>query len=257
MQTLPLALSASALSLSEAMTGMNLADRLEAACASLPGRTVFTTSFGLEDQALAHVIFSRHLPVTVVTLDTGRLFEETYDVWAATEERYGTRIEAFSPDADALAALIGGHGVNGFRRSIAARIACCHTRKVGPLGRALAGATTWITGLRASQSHDRGQTPLAAFDPERGLVKVNPLADWSRERVIAFLSGNDVPCNKLHDRGFASIGCAPCTRAIAPGEPERAGRWWWEDEAKKECGLHRRPAAALAATPAAQEATNA
>ncbi|HEX8165431.1 MAG TPA: phosphoadenylyl-sulfate reductase [Beijerinckiaceae bacterium] len=217
------------------------AARLAMVRRTIPGRIVFTTSFGLEDQAIAHAIFTGDLEIEVATLDTGRLFPETYDVWAATEARYGRRIAAFAPQTRALEDLVTRQGVDGFRASVAARQACCGVRKVEPLGRALAGASAWITGLRAGQSRDRAGVAFAEPDPVRALVKVNPLADWSRRDVEAYVAANGVPYNVLHDRGFPSIGCAPCTRAVRVGEPERAGRWWWEAEAKKECGLHLAP----------------
>ncbi|MDQ4135885.1 MAG: phosphoadenylyl-sulfate reductase [Pseudomonadota bacterium] len=218
----------------------NLSQRLAAAARLVDGRIVFTTSFGLEDQAITHAICEADpgLPIDIVTLDTGRLFPETYDLWNRTEERYGRRIRAFSPDRTAIEGLIADQGINGFRRSVDSRKACCHIRKVEPLRRALAGAAAWITGLRAEQSPNRAGVPLAEADEAFGLVKINPLADWRREDLVRYIADQDVPYNPLHDRGYPSIGCAPCTRAVRVGEPERAGRWWWEDEAKKECGLH-------------------
>jgi phosphoadenosine phosphosulfate reductase len=225
----------------------DLFERLAVAAAEVPGRLVFTTSLGLEDQAIAHAIFAQDLAIDVVTLDTGRLFPETYQLWADTERRYGRRIRALSPDHRGLEALVARQGIDGFRASIEARRACCGVRKVKPLARALAGACGWITGLRAEQSADRAVLDLAVVDQAYGVVKVNPLFDWTRDRVVDFVRAHDVPYNPLHDRGFLSIGCAPCTRAVRPGEPERAGRWWWEQEDKKECGLHRhapRPVAA-------------
>ena len=229
--------------LSAAMQGASLPARLRAAAELVPGRIVFTTSFGLEDQAIVHAIAVSGAGVEIVTLNTGRLFPETYEVWAETEERYGLRIPGLAPDRAGVEALVAEQGINGFRRSVAARQACCGVRKVEPLARALQGAAGWVTGLRAEQSGFRAETPLAAFDPGRGLVKISPLADWSRRDLEAYVANNAIPYNALHDRGFPSIGCAPCTRAVRVGEPERAGRWWWEAEAKKECGLHLRPAA--------------
>ncbi|MBS0246018.1 MAG: phosphoadenylyl-sulfate reductase [Proteobacteria bacterium] len=220
---------------------LDLFGRLKEARAALSGRLTFTTSFGLEDQAIAHAILSQNLDIDLVTLDTGRLFPETHDVWAATEQRYGVRIRAVVPEARDLAKLLADQGANGFRNSVAARQACCHVRKVLPLKAALDGAQGWITGLRADQSAHRAAVEFAAVDAERGLVKINPLYDWTRDDAVAFARAHDVPVNELHARGFLSIGCAPCTRAIAPGEPERAGRWWWEDEGKTECGLHANP----------------
>ena len=217
---------------------LDLFERLAAIRAQIPGRVVFTTSFGLEDQAIAHAIFAQALAIDVATLDTGRLFPETYNVWAETERRYGVRVQAFAPEHCAVETLIAAQGIDGFRSSVAARLGCCAVRKVAPLARALDGAAGWITGLRADQSADRAQVPPALFDEERRLIKVNPLFDWTRERTHEFVRAHDVPSNALHERGFLSIGCAPCTRAVMPGEPERAGRWWWEQSQKKECGLH-------------------
>jgi phosphoadenosine phosphosulfate reductase len=221
-------------------------DRLRLAAQEVAGRVVFTTSFGLEDQAIVHAIAASGVEIEIATLDTGRLFPETYDLWAATEERYGLRIAAFAPRAGALEALVARQGINGFRASVEARKACCSVRKVEPLGRALAGAAGWVTGLRAGQSPHRAATPYAEHDATYGVLKINPLADWSRAEVEAYIADHRVPYNPLHDRGFPSIGCAPCTRAVRVGEPERAGRWWWEQETKKECGLHLRPAAKAA-----------
>jgi phosphoadenosine phosphosulfate reductase len=227
--------------LSAELRSLSLPDRIARIRDRVPGRIVFTTSFGLEDQAVIHAIATSGAAVAIATLDTGRLFPETYDLWAETERRFGLRIEGYAPDHRAVQALVSDQGINGFRQSVEARKACCAVRKVEPLGRALAGAAAWITGLRADQSADRSGTPLATFDPGYGLIKANPLVDWSRPDLVAYVAEHGIPSNPLHERGFVSIGCAPCTRAIAPGEPERAGRWWWEEEAKKECGLHLRP----------------
>lgn len=221
-----------------ALKPLSLADRLAATREALTGRLVFTTSFGLEDQLLAHAIFTRRLDIAVLTLDTGRLFPETYDVWTATQARYGVRIPAVYPDRPALEALVADQGVDGFRDGLAERLACCGVRKVAPVARALDGASGWITGLRAQGSASREATPLVERDEARGLVKVNPLADFPRETIVDHVRALEIPYNVLHDRGFPSIGCAPCTRAVRLGEEERAGRWWWERESAKECGLH-------------------
>jgi phosphoadenosine phosphosulfate reductase len=234
-------LYAAAQRLIDDFAGLDLVNRLAEARRAIAGRLVFTTSFGLEDQAITHAILSQDLAIDIVTLDTGRLFPETYVVWSETETRYGRRIRAFYPERLSVEAFVAQHGIDGFRASIAARQACCAARKVEPLGRALDGASGWITGMRAEQSWERATTPYAALDGARGLIKLNPLLDWSRQRVIDFVREHGVPYNQLHDAGFLSIGCAPCTRAVKPGEPERAGRWWWEQEDKKECGLHSRP----------------
>jgi phosphoadenosine phosphosulfate reductase len=214
------------------------AERLRAAVEGIDGRIVLTTSFGIEDQLLAHHIFTERLPIDVVALDTGRLFPETYSVWQETEERYEVRIRAFYPDTQAIADLVADQGINGFYHSRDARLSCCHVRKVEPLGRALEGASAWITGLRADQSEQRAHTNFAEWDPERSLMKIAPLFDHDRGRVVAECVRLGVPVNELHASGFLSIGCAPCTRAVRPGEPERAGRWWWERDNAKECGLH-------------------
>lgn len=204
----------------------------------MAGTPVFTTSFGLEDQVLTHFLHAAGIAVRYATLDTGRLFPETYGVWAATEQRYGIRVQAYYPDAAAVEGLVNAQGIDGFYASAAARHACCGIRKVVPLRRALQGGSAWITGLRADQSDARQNVAFAAYDDERRLIKISPLHDWSRERVVAEAAAAGVPLNPLHERGFKSIGCAPCTRAVGPGEPERAGRWWWEAASARECGLH-------------------
>ena len=242
-------------SLSDASRDHGLMKRLATVRDILQGRIVFTTSFGIEDQAIAHGILAQDLEIEVVTLDTGRLFPETYQVWAHTERRYGRRIPALYPDREALESLIARQGIDGLYTSVEARRACCDVRKVEPLRRALAGATAWVAGLRADQSDDRASIGFAALDSDHGLIKINPLFDSTRAHVLSFIRAHDVPYNSLHDHDFASIGCAPCTRAIGPGEPERAGRWWWEHEEKKECGLHwprhsRAPVTARSKTPA-------
>jgi phosphoadenosine phosphosulfate reductase len=230
--------AAAAAILAVQLDALDLFQRLAAIRSGISGRIVFTTSFGLEDQAIAHAIFSQALAIDIATLDTGRLFPETHEVWAATERRYGTRVAAFTPDHRSVEALIARQGIDGLRSSVDARLDCCAIRKIAPLARALDGSTAWITGIRADQSEHRARLSPASFDKQRRLIKVNPLFDWTREATFEFVRRHKVPYNALHDRGFLSIGCAPCTRAVAPGEPERAGRWWWEQSDKKECGLH-------------------
>jgi phosphoadenosine phosphosulfate reductase len=232
--------------------GLDLPDRLRAIREAIPGRIVLTTAFGIECQAIAHATFESDLGIDIVTLDTGRLFPETYDVWARTEQRYRRRIRGFFPNQERVEGLIARDGINAFRTSIEARHACCHVRTVAPLRRALAGASGWITGLRGSQSDNRATMPYAAVDDAYGLIKINPLLDWTREQVLDYVHVHDIPYNALHDRGFLSISCAPCTRAVKPGEPERAGRWWWEQEDKKECGLHLTAAPQIAPQPIAR-----
>jgi phosphoadenosine phosphosulfate reductase len=227
--------------LNAAFTRLDVSARLRLLSQRVDGPTVFTTSFGLEDQALTHLIVASGIDCRFVTLDTGRLFPQTYAVWAATEQRYGIRIDAYAPRSDALARLVQQNGINGFYHSVDARHACCAVRKVEPLNRALAGAAAWVTGLRADQSENRQGLAFVSTDTARNLLKVNPLLDWTREQVAALVRDADVPHNALHDQGYLSIGCAPCTRAVTPGEPERSGRWWWEQDHTRECGLHLTP----------------
>lgn len=217
---------------------LSLEERLVAIAQELGDRTAFSTSLGKEDQAIAHAIFSADLPIRVFTLDTGRLFEETQSLLSATRERYRAVIETYTPDTAALQALLSAKGPNSFYESVEARLECCHVRKVEPLQRALRSATAWITGLRADQSANRSQLALAQWDSERNLLKVNPLLDWSDAKLEEYLRTNNVPVNRLHAKGYPSIGCAPCTRPVAPGADPRSGRWWWENPNKKECGLH-------------------
>jgi phosphoadenosine phosphosulfate reductase len=229
-------------------------ERLRHLRETVPGRIVFTTSLGIEDQMLTHLIFSETLKIEVITLDTGRLFPETYSLWQETEDKYGRRIKAKYPQAEALEELIDDQGINAFYFAPELRKACCGVRKVEPLNRALAGASAWITGLRRDQSANRESMEFASADVGRGLVKANPLFDWTRPEIAAFTARHGVPVNSLHGQGFLSIGCAPCTRAIRPGEVERAGRWWWEDETRRECGLHVDDPVAVSDTEEAQAA---
>jgi phosphoadenosine phosphosulfate reductase len=222
-------------------------ERLTALRRLVPGRIVLTTSFGLEDQALTHLIVREGLDIELITLDTGRLFPSTYRVWAETEALYARRIRSFHPYQSALAAHVADAGINGFYHSREARTACCHIRKVEPLERALEGVRAWVTGLRSDQSEVRGAVALTQVDAA-GRLKFAPLFDWTRDQVADFCTREKVPVNELHGRGYLSIGCEPCTRAVRPGEPERAGRWWWEKSDSGECGLHvgcdRRPVTA-------------
>lgn len=221
----------------DALTALSAADRMAELRRRVDGPIVFTHGFGIEGQLLFHWICEREIDIDVVTLDTGRLFPETYALWSATERRYGRRIRAIYPNNRALENMVARQGIDGIYDSKEARMACCDVRKVKPLDRALAGAAVWLTGVRADQTSERRAAGLTGIDAGRGLLKFNPLFDWSRAGVLAAVETNKVLINSLHAQGFASIGCAPCTRAIAPGEPERNGRWWWED-GHKECGLH-------------------
>lgn len=234
------ALAAQAKRLAPIMRDLPPVERLKRLREEISGRIVFTTSFGLEDQVIVQMLCENDIDVDLVTLDTGRLFPQTYDLWAETERRFGRRVHAFFPQHDDIAAFVERHGINGFYESREARLGCCYVRKVEPLGRALAGARAWITGLRSEQSAGRRDMMIVGVDTAHGVIKLNPLFDWTRDTVHNFAAAQNTPISPLHASGFASIGCAPCTRAIAPGEPERAGRWWWEDS-KKECGLHRDP----------------
>ena len=200
--------------------------------------SVFSTSFGLEDQIIAHIIFSNKIPVKVFTLETGRLFNETYSVWSRTNEIYQTNIEAFFPNTEAVEQLVSAKGPFSFYKSIQNRKECCHIRKVEPLRRALKGNAIWITGIRKEQSLNRSNMENIEWDEQHQLLKYHPLFDWTFEQVNDFIKKYNVPYNALHDRGFPSIGCSPCTREVKKGEDPRRGRWWWENNSSKECGLH-------------------
>lgn len=198
----------------------------------------FSTSFGKEDQAITHAIAETKADIRIFTLDTGRLFEETQAVFATTRERYGVKIETYHPDAQAIGEYVTRNGPNGFYDSVDLRLECCRIRKVEPLKRALAGSKVWVTGLRRGQSGNRSELPLAEWDEAHGLIKVHPLLEWTEERLDEHVREHNISVNRLHARNFPSIGCAPCTRAVAPGQDPRSGRWWWEDATKRECGLH-------------------
>ena len=199
------------------------------------------SSFGAEDMVLTDLIARHALPIEILTLDTGRLPEETHALIDRVRERYRLPIRVLHPDAAALQMFVAAHGSNAFYRGIELRTACCVIRKSAPLAAGLAGKRAWITGQRRAQSITRAELAVEAFDAERGIPKFNPLADWSEADVWTYLRANAVPYNPLHDCGYPSIGCAPCTRAIAPGEDARAGRWWWESAEQRECGLHQPP----------------
>ena len=205
------------------------------------GNVAFASSLGAEDMVVTDAILTGGLHIAIFTLDTGRLPRATLDLLERMRHRYGHEIEVYAPDADAVARYVSAHGLNGFYESVDLRKNCCHIRKVQPLAQALAGRDAWVTGLRRAQSVTRTELPLREFDAVHALVKFNPLADWSEQEVWAYIRGRDVPYNALHDRGYPSIGCDPCTRAIRPGEDVRAGRWWWESRDSKECGIHVSP----------------
>jgi len=245
--TLPLRWDAShkaALKLNDALAATDdLVSRIKEVSKRIEGRIAFSTSLGLEDQAILHAIANSGVlksgaEIDVFTLDTGRLFPEVLETVELSELRFRIRIRLVAPDAAEVEELVARDGVFGFRQSVDNRKSCCEVRKVRPLNRALQGAQGWITGLRREHSEARAEAPLAEWDMDRGLIKVNPVADWETDRLMDYIAAHNVPVNPLRARGFVSIGCAPCTRAIQPGESPRAGRWWWESEEKKECGLH-------------------
>lgn len=224
---------------------MSLQQRIATASAALrdalaahPAAT-FATSFGAEDMVLLDLIDRLGIDVDAFTLDTGRLHEETYALIAQVRERYpDTPVRVMFPDAARVEAWVAGNGINGFRDSVEQRKACCAIRKLEPLARALEGHDLWITGLRREQSPTRAEVQVLERDEANGLMKLNPLVDWSAADVREYIAAYEVPVNALHAQGYPSIGCAPCTRAVQPGEDERAGRWWWEQPMQRECGLH-------------------
>ncbi len=220
------------------LKGKTIEESLWTLAALYPGKAVFTTSFGIEDQVITHMICVNDIPIEIATLDTGRLFPETYKVFNETIKKYKVPVKVFFPEHDAVEELVSRKGPFSFYYSAENRIECCRIRKVEPLGRALKGKELWISGIRSQQSDNRQQMDSIEFDDKRNLFKYYPLLDWSYEKVKEFAIKNEIPYNILHDKGFVSIGCEPCTRAIKPGEDFRSGRWWWDDSDKKECGLH-------------------
>ncbi|MGN6543148.1 MAG: phosphoadenylyl-sulfate reductase [Ginsengibacter sp.] len=224
-------------SLEELLKQVSVEEGLQKVAAMYPGKVKFSSSLGQEDQVLTDMISRNSIDISIFTLDTGRLFNETYELLEKTELRYKKKIEIFFPKAQAVQEMVNKDGINLFYNSVEERKMCCNIRKVEPLNRALSGASVWITGLRSSQTTLRHELPLIEWLPEKQLIKYNPLLHWSYDEVMEYINFNSVPYNPLHDKGFVSIGCAPCTRAIEPGEDPRAGRWWWESS-HKECGLH-------------------
>jgi phosphoadenosine phosphosulfate reductase len=215
----------------------SLVEALEMICALFPGKVVFSSSLGQEDQVITDAIFKNDLPIKIFTLDTGRLFSESYELLERTTARYKKPIRVYFPEASDVEEFVTTKGVNSFYESVENRKECCNIRKVKPLNRALRGADVWITGVRAEQSNTRKDMPMIEWLEEKQLYKFNPLLHWTYLEVVDYLKEFYVPYNALHDKGFVSIGCAPCTRAIEAGEDPRAGRWWWETS-QKECGLH-------------------
>ncbi|MDB5250965.1 MAG: phosphoadenosine phosphosulfate reductase [Flaviaesturariibacter sp.] len=214
-----------------------LTDALRETAALFARRVTFSSSLGQEDQVLTDIIARNALPISIFTIDTGRLFGEAYETLERTTARYGIGVDVYFPQANAVQDLVREKGVNLFYESVANRQSCCQVRKVEPLNRALAGNAVWITGLRADQNDHRKNVPVVEWLTDREMYKINPLLHWSYADVADHLLQYRVPYNPLHDKGFVSIGCAPCTRAVSAGEDPRAGRWWWE-QSQKECGLH-------------------
>ena len=201
-------------------------------------RVALASSFGAEDQVLIDMLSRISIAAVVFTLDTGRLPQETYDVIEQTRKKYGMTIQIVFPDSAKVENMVKNHGPNLFYDSVENRKSCCAIRKVEPLKRFLSQLDAWIVGLRKEQSVTRTDLQPIEWDEANELIKVSPLINWTTEQVWSYIRKNDVPVNKLHDKGYPSIGCAPCTRAIKPGEDIRAGRWWWENPEHKECGLH-------------------
>jgi phosphoadenosine phosphosulfate reductase len=224
--------------LNDQLAGKTIDERLEILASEFKGKIIFTTSFGIEDQVITHKIFNNNLDINIVTLDTGRLFPETYEVFSQTILKYNKKINVYFPDYLSVEELVTEKGPFSFYNSRENREECCKIRKVVPLSRALAGMECWISGIRASQSDNRGNMSDLEYDTDKKLYKFHPLFDWSFEDVENYIKEHNVPYNSLHDKGYMSIGCEPCTRAVIKGQDFRSGRWWWENDGPKECGCH-------------------
>jgi phosphoadenosine phosphosulfate reductase len=220
------------------LSGNTIEENLSHLANLFQGQILFTTSLGIEDQVITHIIFSNNLNIKVATLDTGRLFPQTYDVLSSTIIKYNKKIDIYFPEYKAVEKLVTEKGPYSFYQSVENRKECCGIRKIIPLNRALADIECWISGIRAEQSENRSKMDWIEYDERKGLFKFYPLFSWSLEEVKSFIKENNIPYNSLHDKGYVSIGCEPCTKAIKPGEDFRAGRVWWENDGAKECGLH-------------------
>jgi phosphoadenosine phosphosulfate reductase len=220
------------------LTGIPIKDQLKILSLYFPEKILFTTSLGIEDQVITHEIFRNDIKIKVATLDTGRLFPQTYDVLSSTIIKYKKKIDIYFPEYEAVEKLVTEKGPYSFYQSVENRKECCRIRKIQPLNRALKGIECWISGIRADQSDNRNTMDWLEYDEDKKLFKFYPLFTWTYEEVKKYVAENDVPYNSLHNKGFVSIGCEPCTKAIKPGEDFRAGRWWWENDGAKECGLH-------------------
>ena len=228
----------SILSLQDSIAERSIPEALQILEEAFPGKLTFSTSFSMEDQVITDYLSKAGAPVAIFTLDTGRLFPETYSTWSRTLEQYQLTIDAYYPNTEKIQEFVRSYGPNSFYESVDNRKQCCYLRKVEPLKRALQGKEVWVTGLRAEHSPNRSDMQVIEWDAANGVIKYNPLLNWTTDEVWQYINTQHVPYNSLHDKGFISIGCAPCTRAVRAGEDFRAGRWWWEDQSKKECGLH-------------------
>lgn len=224
--------------LNELLVAGDIAGNLRMLTNRYPGKIVFTTSFGVEDQVITDIIFRNNIEIAVVAIDTGRLFEETLKVHSNTLKIYGKPIKVLYPERDDVEKLLSEKGPYSFYKSVENRKECCHIRKVVPLQRALEGMDVWITGIRADQSPNRTSMDAVEYDSQKDIIKYHPIFSFTLKEVEQYLKENHVPHNELHYKGYVSIGCEPCTRAVKPGEDFRAGRWWWEAQSGKECGLH-------------------
>jgi len=220
------------------LDGFPIEDQLKKLVSLFPEKVIFTTSLGIEDQVITHKLFSNNIDVKVITLDTGRLFPQTYDVFSNTIIKYNKKISVYFPEYESVEKMVTEKGPFSFYQTVENRKECCKIRKVVPLNRALKGMECWISGIRAEQSDDRNNMDWLEYDKSKNLYKFYPLFNWTFDDIKNFVKENNVPYNSLHDKGFVSIGCEPCTRAVKPGEDFRSGRWWWENDGPKECGLH-------------------
>jgi phosphoadenosine phosphosulfate reductase len=223
---------------SSVVQSMTVVDSLRWLSEQFPGEVSYSTAFGLEGQVITHFIFKNKIPIKVFTLETGRQFQETYNVWRATNEKYGVNIDAYYPQAFSVEELLKKKGPNSFYESVENRKECCYIRKIEPLNRALKGQKIWISGVRAEHSEQRSEMKQVEWDEQRQMIKVYPLFFWTLDEVKGLIRNENIPYNELFDKGFTSIGCAPCTRAVRNGDDARSGRWWWENNTEKECGIH-------------------
>jgi phosphoadenosine phosphosulfate reductase len=224
--------------LNDHLSDKTIEERLEKLTTIFPEKVIFTSSLGIEDQVITHIIFKNNFNIKVATLDTGRLYPQTYDVLSNTIIRYNKKIDVYFPESEDVEKMVTEKGPLSFYKSVENRKECCRIRKVVPLNRAMKGMECWISGIRADQSDDRNKLDWIEYDTDKKFFKFYPLFNWSFDDVRNFVKENNIPYNTLHDKGYVSIGCEPCTKAVKPGEDFRAGRWWWENDGPKECGLH-------------------